>query len=431
MNDHRVTRRTAPRRLAFGLVAVGIVALGVGPASAVSAVVEPPGPATGRAGVIAQGIVELPAGAHRWSVSGLSLEPAVPPVPTGAIAPAFVVADEGVILVSSDDGPTAQLAGGEAVFVGVEGEFVVQSSGTGAAGLFIMELVSGDRSDDPSFVGDSFDLGAGLHDVDLVRDVVDAGDATVIVDAGAAPLLVLVIAGAIAVSTDSSPVSTTLASGEARALDGDLNITNTGDEPAEIVAAVIRQLTIADAPTTSTSSTTSTSTVSATTTVPATIVPATTTTTATSSSTTTSSTTPVDSDADGLSDAEEAIYGTDPSNPDTDGDAIDDGAEVYDTGTDPNNADTDGDGIDDYAEIDVYGTDPVSFDSDGDGIGDGAEVFGNFTDPLDPDSDGDGLDDGEEGTLGTDPLAVDSDGDGVGDGAEVAGGTDPLDPASF
>jgi hypothetical protein len=38
-----------------------------------------------------------------------------------------------------------------------------------------------------------------------------------------------------------------------------------------------------------------------------------------------------DADGDGLCDAAEAVYGTDPHNPDTDGDAIDDGHEVFGT----------------------------------------------------------------------------------------------------
>jgi hypothetical protein len=42
-----------------------------------------------------------------------------------------------------------------------------------------------------------------------------------------------------------------------------------------------------------------------------------------------------DSDGDGLFDSDETnVYGTDPNNPDTDGDGIDDGQEVFD-GTDP------------------------------------------------------------------------------------------------
>ena len=52
-----------------------------------------------------------------------------------------------------------------------------------------------------------------------------------------------------------------------------------------------------------------------------------------------------DTDGDGLNDGDETETGSDPSNPDSDGDGINDGDEV-DNGTDPNNEDSDGDGID-------------------------------------------------------------------------------------
>jgi hypothetical protein len=44
-----------------------------------------------------------------------------------------------------------------------------------------------------------------------------------------------------------------------------------------------------------------------------------------------------DADGDGLSNGAEALYGTDPHNPDTDGDGVADGAEVL-AETDPLNA---------------------------------------------------------------------------------------------
>jgi hypothetical protein len=114
-----------------------------------------------------------------------------------------------------------------------------------------------------------------------------------------------------------------------------------------------------------------------------------------------------DTDGDGLSDAEEAVYGSDPLNRDYDGDGISDGDEVYIYGTDPVNNDTDGDSLTDGEEIFSYGTSPVSQDSDGDGLGDADELF----------------------VFGTDPAAFDTDGDGIGDGEEVlVHGTNPLGP---
>lgn len=59
-----------------------------------------------------------------------------------------------------------------------------------------------------------------------------------------------------------------------------------------------------------------------------------------------------DTDGDTLTLVEELQFGTDPNNPDTDGDGLSDGTEVNIVHTDPLNADTDGDGIPD-------GTDPA------------------------------------------------------------------------
>jgi uncharacterized protein (TIGR03382 family) len=78
----------------------------------------------------------------------------------------------------------------------------------------------------------------------------------------------------------------------------------------------------------------------------------------------------------------------------------------------------------------VFGTDPTEPDTDGDGLTDGEEVRDHATDPLDPDSDDDGLSDGEEILEhGTDPLDADTDDGGVSDGVEVGRATDPLDPS--
>lgn len=95
----------------------------------------------------------------------------------------------------------------------------------------------------------------------------------------------------------------------------------------------------------------------------------------------------LDSDGDGLTDEYELSIGTDPFNPDTDGDGLGDGDEVLFYGTDPLNADTDWDGLSDGAEVMIYGTDPLNWDTDGGGVSDGHEVIDDMTDPLDPSDD--------------------------------------------
>ena len=69
-------------------------------------------------------------------------------------------------------------------------------------------------------------------------------------------------------------------------------------------------------------------------------------------------------------------------------------------------------------------TDPTNADTNGDGIPDGAS-FGTNIDPNDLDVDHDGLTNIQEYLMGTNPFYNDSDGDGVPDGVDAF----PFDPA--
>ena len=95
----------------------------------------------------------------------------------------------------------------------------------------------------------------------------------------------------------------------------------------------------------------------------------------------------LDSDNDGLLDSQEAEIGTDPYNPDTDGDGLSDGEEVNRYRTDPLNPDSDWDGLTDGAEVLNHKTDPLDQDTDDGGVADGHEVIEDNTDPLDPSDD--------------------------------------------
>jgi hypothetical protein len=107
---------------------------------------------------------------------------------------------------------------------------------------------------------------------------------------------------------------------------------------------------------------------------------------------------------DGLTNDEEVTAGTDPTNPDSDGDGFNDGEEV--TGVDDPNTPAVAVGTSDPA--DACDPDPTAG-------------------PCDQDMDG--LTNDEEVTAGTDPTNPDSDGDGFNDGEEVTGVDDPNTPA--
>jgi hypothetical protein len=106
---------------------------------------------------------------------------------------------------------------------------------------------------------------------------------------------------------------------------------------------------------------------------------------------------------------DETNTGTDPANPDTDGDGLLDNEEVYTYPTDPNDPDTDNDGLKD--EYEVRDLDPE-----------------NPFDPLDPDSTGD---DGQDTPDGVPDGQNDYDGDGMSNRDEFTFGYDPLDPNSW
>lgn len=96
---------------------------------------------------------------------------------------------------------------------------------------------------------------------------------------------------------------------------------------------------------------------------------------------------PGDTDGDGLTDDVEEQLGTDPLNPDTDQDGLDDYEEVYEGEdgyvTNATSSDTDGDGLSDHEEVikgeDGYETDPTNADTDGDSVDDSQDW--NPTDP--------------------------------------------------
>lgn len=84
-----------------------------------------------------------------------------------------------------------------------------------------------------------------------------------------------------------------------------------------------------------------------------------------------------DPDGDSLSTFDEFKAGTDPTNPDTNGDGISDAAQVL-TDRGATNTDMDADGVSNALEL-QKGTDPFNPDTDGDGTLDGTDCF-----PLDP-----------------------------------------------
>jgi len=149
----------------------------------------------------------------------------------------------------------------------------------------------------------------------------------------------------------------------------------------------------------------------------------------------------LDCDNDGLTLEEEINNGTDPLSPDTDGDGVTDSTELLD-GTNPNdpcdlliasqtlepsaawgNLDCDGDGIPNDEET---GTDPLNPDTDGDGVTDSTELL-DGTNPNDP---CDYVFANQTLTPSLEWESLDCDGDGLTNLEESSNGSNPNDPCS-
>ncbi len=141
----------------------------------------------------------------------------------------------------------------------------------------------------------------------------------------------------------------------------------------------------------------------------------------------------LDRDKDGLTEMEEFLAWTCPSNNDTDDDGLPDGWETK-YGLDPLKRDhfndEDNDGLDNGEEYN-RNMNPVSSDSDNDTLPDKWEVLWG-TDPImddaSEDDDSDGASNIAEYQAGTDPEIPDTDGDGIPDGWELEHSLDPISP---
>jgi hypothetical protein len=195
-------------------------------------------PASGHAQVIAQGVAALPAEAA-WRAVFHSVEPGEETaLPAGG--PGFLLVDTGGVLLGGAGAPVL-LAPSEAAFHG-ETATRLTPVGERPAGLFTIDLVAPAATQDagagiPVFASEPFSAPAGARDVDLVRDLLEPGEATTVIG-NESPVLLLVTLGAVQVeATDGS--SATLRVGEAGTFSGDVVVTAGGQAPSTFVAAVI------------------------------------------------------------------------------------------------------------------------------------------------------------------------------------------------
>ena len=363
-------------------------------------------PAAPHLQTVAQGIAGLD-GPVVWRVREVSLIGTTAPEIGGF---SFVLQRTGTEIIRNEQtGRRTRLEVGEAYFMSTGDAFVRTAVGDDPVVAWIVEMLAPDQPATLGLEGGTVlltteeitDYPAGSFDIEMMRTVVLPGE-SITLPGQTGPALLLVTSGRVQAASEGEGEPQTVSAGTGDLFSGSITVANNEAQAAVVVlVAVGEAVEGAEVPVTQAAPQ-----VVEPTPVPSqpepTPVPA-----------PTEIPTPApsggDSDGDNLPDDQEAVYGSDPLNPDFDGDGLADGDEVY-----------------------MYGTDPTSNDTDGDGLIDGEEVFGFGTNPLSSDSDGDGLIDADEiYTYGTNPTAFDTDGDGVPDGEEVLiYGTDPLDPGS-
>lgn len=235
------------------LVALLTALLGVAPVAGTPAParqLEPDySPAGGHSAVIAQGVVELPGEEVVWRTVRQRAEvPADAPFAERPLG--FVLASTApILLVDQATADATRLGPGEAALVRAGTVQQRASLGERAASFLAVELVpaAGAENGADGLVlqaGQPFVPTPGLHDLDLVRDVLSGDDVLTIPDTGQ-PNVILPTAGSIGVARPGGEPQPLLA-GEAATFAGalEVGVAATGDEPsaedrAEVVVAVI------------------------------------------------------------------------------------------------------------------------------------------------------------------------------------------------
>jgi hypothetical protein len=291
--------------------------------------------------IIAQGLAILPKGAATWRVREFSpLSPADATSQSGDFS--LILQMEGVTVIRNDVTlKRARLEPGEAYFLAADDGYTLWADGkTSRAWIFETaapdaEMPAGSKAVVTSDAIDEWPGGA--RDVEMLRNVLRAGDFTTLPQ-HYGPALLVVTGGTLTAGANGGQAQE-LKEGSGVLLPGDVTVRNSGAGSATYVAVMIGQKVLEQ------SEAADRAAASAETPTPA-------------ATPTPDLTSPnADPDHDGLTNAQETQYGTDPQKADTDGDGIQDGREVT-LGTDPKNPDTDGDGASDGDEALIAGTDP-------------------------------------------------------------------------
>jgi hypothetical protein len=227
-------------RFLIGIATLALSPPGLAALAQVSLETDDPSPATRHAQVIAHGVAPMPADEIAWR---LTVERARPPTRADAEERpvGFILADKGVVaLVDQEGRRLARIAPGEATWTEPGVARAVIGIERKAPDYYDIALIPATEltEGDPVVIGGApFVSPTGdTFDVDLVRDVLNRAEESV-VSTGPSPALLLVTSGTAFVESSSGLVEMT--TGNAAQVAGDVVITGASRAPAAFVVARI------------------------------------------------------------------------------------------------------------------------------------------------------------------------------------------------
>ena len=236
-------KRSRSTLIRGGLLLALLSMLLVGPSGALALfqqIGDTPSPATGHAQIVAQGVSFLPDGSAAWRIVEDTAEPLDVAVPEQRALGFSVALDQGILINDYTYGTQARPAAGESAFVG-SGVSQQRASLDGNNVPYLrIALVAADQAGETGgdtliYAGDGFSAPSGRRDIDLLRDVLQDGEETLI-GAGEAPSTIHVINGSVQVD-DGNDVFT-LDAGESATIDGEMLVEGQSDD-ATIIAGII------------------------------------------------------------------------------------------------------------------------------------------------------------------------------------------------